>query len=240
MDNTMTAMGQTSKPKSRRKTLLRWGWDGTEGSFVQPEEERSDRVVGLIGGEVQEASGKMRNAFDLAWHRLCPNQGDENELSDRGRQSLEVRRDDAIEAEWGDDGNPGSVMLDRDKGFYCLMAWDLGRDPGMYLRWIRLDPAQSDTAIRRRVRRFLLKHGPLGNIESLFALHVEEMLEEWASEKKGPSRAAGRRHGIGKARPTDHGGRQPLAVQLPKRHPQRSPTDLMVAESKVHGYSGCT
>ena len=180
MDNVTiqgTATEQTAPRKTRRKRLLRWGWDRDKDGFVQ-REERSDRVVRLIGGEIRKLRQEMWNAVDLAWLRLCPNRGDDKGLSDRSKESLEAQRDDEIDGQWGDGGNPGSVMLDRRNGYYYLMAWALDREPGVYMRWIRLDPATSDTAIRRRVRRFLLKHDPLGNLESLYAPHVEDTLEE--------------------------------------------------------------
>ncbi len=136
-------------------------------------------MVRLVDDEIRTLREKMLGAFDLACRRFCLDRSGEEELSDRRRESLEGLRIDAIDGLWCDGGNPGSVMLDRrDDGHYCLMAWDLDREPGVYMRWLRLGPEESDAAIRKQVRRFLRKHDPFSEVESLGALYAEDLLKE--------------------------------------------------------------
>jgi hypothetical protein len=139
-------------------------------------------VVRLVGDEVRKLREKMRDAFYLAWHRFFPDQEEDEGRSERRSDSLE-RRDDVMDEEWCDGGNPGTVMLERYDGLYFVMAWDLEINPGINLRSTCLDPALPDKRIRERVRRLLRKHDPLGNIESFSAEHIKG-LQEWASEKK--------------------------------------------------------
>ena len=170
MDTTATSMMATTKE---------WEWTACEACGGMDEEQLSDRLASLVGGEVERLYEEMRDAFNIAFDECYPdpNQDNEEEYFDRHVEWVDWYEN----AMWNEEfGNPGVVRLVRDGDRYTLTARDTEGNQGNERRTIDLDPALSYKEIREQVWEFLRAQDPRGKMESICFSHVEELLEEEA------------------------------------------------------------
>ena len=149
-----------------------WTWDAADAAHSDgTEEEGSDRVALLVGGELRRLYQEMRDLLNDAFDRCYPDPTPENQEEHFDRH---VEWLDGFEGEFFDRMGAG-WRLAKEGDRYVLTGIDYEQGKS----WtIRLDTALSDEELTAQISEFVAVRDPLGAIKSRCAENVAQLLGE--------------------------------------------------------------